>query len=655
MQQAPILSIRHFQFLTILLFLLLLPPSLMAADIHVDDDTCPATGSGTPSDPYCKINDAINAASSGDTVLVHPGTYSETQFPPRSTITMVSGINVIAAETEKPVIRPGRNLVVFKNVSDCTLDGFVLDGSGSGMARVALATVENASNVAIRNCEIKGDLRPRTGIRLNGQVDVVISGNYIHDFNYAGITSKWVGTVNNSTITITNNTIERCGRAGIYLAGADNTENTVVIGGNDAGSGNLIRQNGLADKGSGIRLLNITHTVIANNTIEDNSRAGILLIDTTTTPPHITSNTIRHNGRAGINIGGASALTIGDSNEIYENGLAGIAFFVERNNALLPTNIGKSSSMPVTIRGNAIHQNTKAGIAVIDVVTGPITVEDNDIYDNTRAGISFFASCNATINGNSIHGHTGAAGIFTGDWSGTNPPDPTNPPTTVAYLRSSGPVNLTIKRNRIFENYAGMRLDHASGVITNNIIYNNTLAGIRYSGSASEPFGMPWGISLISNNTVVSNGSYIAADDQNKGAGIVFDDITITIDDDTGEPRQFNDKPLRNKAKDPIVIKNNIAAWNKTTGIRDCVCSTIRDYNLYYANFGKLTFVPAQTGGCASGTPPFFTGNPHEIFADPKFENMSAGDFRLRSDSPGKGAGDDRTDIGAYGGSDPIN
>ena len=43
--------------------------------LFVDADNCPNVGDGTSGDPYCSINDAVSASSSGDTIVVEAGTY----------------------------------------------------------------------------------------------------------------------------------------------------------------------------------------------------------------------------------------------------------------------------------------------------------------------------------------------------------------------------------------------------------------------------------------------------------------------------------------------------------------------------------------------------------------------------------------------------
>ncbi|MHC4211460.1 MAG: hypothetical protein ACYSWT_17305, partial [Planctomycetota bacterium] len=41
-----------------------------AGHIYVDDDNCPGPGSGTPGDPYCSIQTAIENAVDRDEIVV---------------------------------------------------------------------------------------------------------------------------------------------------------------------------------------------------------------------------------------------------------------------------------------------------------------------------------------------------------------------------------------------------------------------------------------------------------------------------------------------------------------------------------------------------------------------------------------------------------
>ena len=92
-----------------------------AATIHVDDDTCPATGSGTMADPFCKIQAAINAADNGDEVLVAAGTYVEN-------ITL-NGTKTITVKTNYCTVIDGNasgSVVSFTGGDTSTLDGFTI-------------------------------------------------------------------------------------------------------------------------------------------------------------------------------------------------------------------------------------------------------------------------------------------------------------------------------------------------------------------------------------------------------------------------------------------------------------------------------------------------------------------------------------------------
>ena len=58
-------------------------------DYYVDDDNYPGPGNGSLADPFCKIQDAIDAAT-GTTITVLPGTYDEDLFINKSNLTIKS-------------------------------------------------------------------------------------------------------------------------------------------------------------------------------------------------------------------------------------------------------------------------------------------------------------------------------------------------------------------------------------------------------------------------------------------------------------------------------------------------------------------------------------------------------------------------------------
>ena len=110
--------------------------SIIQADIiYVDDDNCPGPGSGTGEDPFCSIQDAIDAAVDGDEIIVAPGTYFEAVNFVGKAITLRSSdgpeVTIIDATGQGQV-----SVVICETLEgpDTVLEGFTITG-GTGTDR----------------------------------------------------------------------------------------------------------------------------------------------------------------------------------------------------------------------------------------------------------------------------------------------------------------------------------------------------------------------------------------------------------------------------------------------------------------------------------------------------------------------------------------
>ena len=398
------------------------------------------------------------------------------------------------------------------------------------------------------------------------------------------------------------------------------------------------------NSGPGIKLdgiLAVTAPTIDNDDIYNNGEEGLYIMDggSSSEDVIITHNDIHgHMSKPGINLGGASYVVIGESNDIYSN-YAGIAF----DTTFL-------STQPVTITNNNIYGNSQGGIYVRDPVTAQVTISENDIYQNTMGGIGIRNACNLLITRNEIRDN-GRGGIHTGsdvaDGGG--------------FFGSSGSAVLTIRQNKVHHNGGsnyggGIDVRHAAGTITNNLVYENYRGGIRFGDH----------VTAIVNNTTAKNGQ------NGLGGGIIYDDLAGAVND-----------PAAGNPPAPLNITNNISVYNEKAAIRACFTNTLgaeeRDYNLVYANNGTgdtdcgypdsliMSCTNKQFGGCGGkwnpSPPPYILlDGSHNIIANPLFKDMGNDDYRLQKviegdplDSPAVGTGVGGADMGAYGGAYPMD
>jgi PKD domain len=114
--------------------------------IYVDNSTtdgaCPSgPGTGTAADPYCLLQDAINAASSGDTVSV-----SGSLFGQAVTIT-TSGLTILSTNTSPPLMSSSAGdqpALVLNGADDITISNIAMEGGS-----VPAVVVEGSSNITL--------------------------------------------------------------------------------------------------------------------------------------------------------------------------------------------------------------------------------------------------------------------------------------------------------------------------------------------------------------------------------------------------------------------------------------------------------------------------------------------------------------------------
>jgi len=369
------------------------------------------------------IQSAVNNASSGDTICVKDGNYSENVDVNTANLTIQSengSANCVVNATDS-------NDHVFYVTADwVNITGFTVENAtGTTKAGIYLSSADHC-NISSNNAT-NNDM----GIYLSSSRGNAVTGNNMTGNRFGFYLSS---SSNNNTVTGNNansNTDE-----GMYLAYSSN---------------NTVTDNNVTGANYGIYLFNCDDdNRLTGNTANSSDNSGIALYESS-------NNTLRGNSamgnRYGISLESSSTNNTLRDNSAWNNTNYGIHLSSSSNNTLTNntanSNPGEgihlSSSNNNNLTNNTAWNNT--GLGVVLYSSSNNTITSNNVTSNHDDGISLGSSSNNTLINNTVDSND-CKGIF--------------------LLSSSNYNNLT--NNTVSNNgHYGIWLDSSS----NNNIYNN--------------------------------------------------------------------------------------------------------------------------------------------------------------------------------------
>ncbi|WP_440947765.1 NosD domain-containing protein [Methanosarcina sp. T3] len=275
-----------------------------------------AGGSGN----YTTIQAAVNNATSGDTIIVYPGTYTEVIDVDVANLT----IHSLSGNPENTIVRtlsPSHNFKVIAN--NVTISGFKIIGEGyytgvfmTGVSGVNITNNEFSGNDCAIQVQSSGgcNLINNTvsgstsyGFHLSSSSNCILASNTISNTSYEGINMS-----NSGSCVLANNIVSDTDDDGIYLYSSSNCALT----------GNTV-----SETHDGIDLNSSGNCNLTGNTISNIDNDGICLYDSKNCI--LTGNTVSNFDGYGIYLEASDESVLG--NNTASSGIYGISLYDVRN------------------------------------------------------------------------------------------------------------------------------------------------------------------------------------------------------------------------------------------------------------------------------------------------------------------------------------